>query len=102
MLMDVKGFPVNKTWAEHIGSKISNYVRTAEFIDSKGIHVFRMILDPDMSERQLRELLGLHIMENGKTYKMSTMECIRAPVEDDDRSPHQKCNSIFLKVTFIS
>lgn len=100
MYLDVKGCPLSKTLAEHISEKISLYVRVAEFVDRKKATVFRMLVDPDITSKQLQELLSLYVVKASKTFKMTTMECIQAPVVDNEQAPHKNEMTLYLRITY--
>ena len=102
MYLDVKGCPLNKSLAEHIAEKLSLYVRVAEFVEYKKKTIFRMLVDPDLSEKELADILCLQVAQSGKTYKMHSIEGLLGPVVDHQSAPHQTENTMYLRVTYIS
>lgn len=102
MYLDVKGCPLNKSLAEHISEKISVYVRVAEFVDYKKKTIFRLLIDPDLTEKELADILCLQVAQFGKTYKFFNCEGLLGPVVDHQSAPHQTQNTMYLRVTYVS
>ena len=100
MYVDVRSCPSNKSLAEHIADKIAVYVRVAEFVDHKGSTYFRMLIDTELNAKQLREILNLEVARWSRTYKFSTVETIVGPVVDNERAPHQKTDTTYLRLTY--
>jgi hypothetical protein len=100
MYVDVRACPSNKSLAEHIAEKIAVYVRVAEFVDHKGRTFFRMLIDTELSAKQLKEVLNLEVIRWSQNYKLNVMETVVAPVVDHEKAPHQKTETTYLRVTY--
>lgn len=99
MNFDCTGFPADYTFAEIISDKLGLYVRVANFTEHRGQRMFRMIVDPEISKAQMRELLFSTIKDSAGSYEFSHLESLQGIVVDDIN--HMSPTTTYLRITFM-
>jgi hypothetical protein len=99
MHVDIRDCPRNKSIAEYLSSKVGVYVKVADTIIRNDRPVFRLLIDPEISEDSLTSLQYLTINDSHGPYHLGWIEAIIAPVVDN--VPHKSKQTLYLRLTYL-
>ena len=99
MHLDIRDYPRGHIVSAIIAEKLGVYVSAANFSEHNGKRMFRILIDSELSKKQLRELLFSSIKDDTGTYEFAYLETIQGPVID--QAPTRTGGKTYIRVTFM-
>lgn len=99
MHLDCTKYPEGHTFAEEAAKALGIYVNVADFSEHDGKRMFRMIVDPEIDKKQMREILFSTIKDKKGTYEFAFLETISGPIVD--QGPRRGEMTVYIRITFL-
>lgn len=99
MQLDCTKYPQGYTFAAAASEALGLYVKVADFTMAGDTRIFRMIIDPEINKKQLRELMFSSVKDAFGSYDFHHLESIAGPVVD--QGPRVSPYTTYIRVTFM-